>query len=174
MRHHHRLVIVLSALTVALAACGPGPQSPSPSGSPAPPSAPPLESGPPSASPDASDPGEAGGIGNLAGTGWRALQVGGVVPEAGSEPTVAFLGAEIGGSTGCNEYGAAVTTDGGRIEVGELTTTLILCEGPVGTMETAFVKALTEAEELVAQGANLLIRGPGGEILLRPDASVGS
>ncbi len=95
------------------------------------------------------------------------------MPEAGREPTLAFRDDLVVGSTGCNEYGGPVTIDGLTIEVGDVATTLILCEGPVGTMEAAFMRALNDATDLAPQGANLLIRGPGGEILLRPDATVG-
>lgn len=173
MRHHRRLSFALATLALTLVACGPAAVSPSPSGSATPPSASPPASVPPSSGPDGSEPGEPGPIGNLDGTGWRVLHVGGVAPEAGSEPTIAFQGDEISGSTGCNEYGGPVAIDGLTIQIDDPTMTLRLCEGPVGTMETAFLAALRGAEELVVQGANLLIRGSGGEILLRPDATVG-
>jgi heat shock protein HslJ len=173
MRHLRRPFLVLSTLAFAVAACGPAAVSPSPSASATPPSASPSGSASPSAGPDGSEPGEPGPIGDLDGTGWRVLHVGGVVPEAGSEPTIAFLGGEIGGSTGCNEYGAPITLEGLSIEIDDPTMTLKLCEGPVGTMETAFLAALRGADELAVQGANLLIRGSGAEILLRPDATVG-
>jgi heat shock protein HslJ len=168
-----RSVPLLVVLAAVAAACGPTAASPSPSVSAPPASASPGVSGAPSASAGPSEPGENGPIGNLDGTGWRVLQVGDVVPEAGSEPTIVFRGGEILGSTGCNEFGGPVTLSGLTIDVGDVTQTLRLCEGPVGAMETAFVTALNDAEELVVQGANLLIRGPGGEILLRPDATVG-
>jgi heat shock protein HslJ len=171
MSHLLRRSLVASLFAVSVAACGPASSTaPPPSGSPF---ASPGPSGPPSASPAPSEGAGNGAIGSLEGTGWRVLQVAGVVPEAGNEPTIAFRGGEALGSTGCNEYGGPVTIDGLAIDVGDLTQTLRLCEGPVGEMEIAFVQALTEAEALVPQGANLLIRGPGGEILLRPDATVG-
>jgi heat shock protein HslJ len=174
MRHPLRRSVPLFVLVAAtMAACGPTATSPSPSVSAPPASASPGVSGAPSGSPAGSEPGQNGPIGNLDGTGWRVLQVGDVVPEAGSEPTVVFRGGEILGSTGCNEFGGPVSIDGLTIDVGDVTQTLRLCEGPVGEMETAFVTALDDAEDLVIQGANLLIRGPGGEILLRPDATVG-
>jgi heat shock protein HslJ len=137
---------------------GPSPSSPGPSASPAPPSAGTSEGD--------------GQLGNLAGTGWRVLRIDDLVPVAGSEPTIAFKDGQMQGTTGCNSYGGPVTIRGSSFEAGGLMMTLIGCMDEIAEMETAFLQAINGATELAAEGANLVIRGPGGEIVLRPDATV--
>lgn len=175
MRQHHRTLAGLALAVLVAVACGPTTVSPTPSGSAPPPAGSPDASAPPSAGPGSSDgASEVGPIGNLVGTGWRVLQVDDLVPVAGSEPTVAFRAdGQVVGTTGCNGYGGSFRIDGLQLEIGDLGQTLIGCSDAIGAMELAFTRAMREANELAAQGANLIIRGPGGEILLRPDATVG-
>jgi heat shock protein HslJ len=169
------LVLGLAAVVLlGLAACGPSAGSPSASTTPpgSSPSSPPGSSLAPSPEPSAEGNG-AGIVGDLLGTGWRVLRVDDVAPVAGSEPTIAFTDGRIEGHTGCNSYGGPVTIEGTAFEAGDLAMTLIGCLDAIGDMETAFLRALDGADELAVRGANLVIRGDGGEILLRPDATVG-
>jgi heat shock protein HslJ len=170
MNHRSRPLLRLltgAALLVVVSACTSIAPSPSPSGSP-PASQPPAASAPPSAGTSEID----GQPGNLAGTGWRVLRIDDMVPVAGSEPTIAFRDGQLEGTTGCNSYGGQVTIEGTSFEAGELMMTLIGCMDEISEMETAFIRAIHEANEIAAEGANLVIRGPGGSILLRPDATV--
>jgi heat shock protein HslJ len=165
-----RTAIVALGLAAALAfaACSAAGPSPSPSG---PPGSSPPSGAPGSAPPSAGQPNE-GAFANLVGTGWRVVRVDDTAPVAGSEPTIAFKEGRIEGTTGCNSYGGDVTINGATIEAGDMAMTLIGCMDEISEMETAFLAALDGAEELSSQGANLVIRGSGGEIVLRPDATV--
>jgi heat shock protein HslJ len=168
------LLGLAAVVLVGLAACGPSAGSPSPSTIPpagSPSASPPGSSLGPSPEPSAAGNG-AGIVGGLLGTGWRVLRINDVAPVAGSEPTIAFKDGRIEGHTGCNSYGGPVTIDGTAFEAGDMTMTLIGCLDAIGDMETAFLRAVDGAQELGVQGANLVIRGDGGEILLRPDATV--
>jgi heat shock protein HslJ len=170
MNQRSRLLLRLltgAALLAVVSACTAIAPSPSPSGSP-PASQPPAASTPPSAGTSEID----GLPGNLAGTGWRVLRIDDMVPVAGSEPTIAFRDGQMEGTTGCNSYGGQVTIEGTSFEAGDLMMTLIGCMDEISEMETAFIRAIHEANEIAAEGANLVIRGPGGSILLRPDATV--
>ena len=166
-----RPLVLLAVLTAVLvAACASSSASPGPSDSP-PPGSPPATGEPPS-SPPSSPPSAEGGFGSLVGTGWRVVRIDDVVPVAGSEPTIAFKEGRIEGTTGCNSYGGSVEIHGSSMEAGDMAMTLIGCSDPISEMERAFLAALAGADELAAQGANLVIRGSAGEILLRPDATV--
>ena len=161
-------LLTAAALLAVVSACTSIAPSPSPSGSPPASSPPPPSSPPPSSGTSEID----GPLGNLAGTGWRVLRIDETVPVAGSEPTIAFRDGQMEGTTGCNSYGGQVMIEGTSFEAGELMMTLIGCMDEISEVEAAFIRAIHEANEIAAEGANLVIRGPGGSILLRPDATV--
>jgi heat shock protein HslJ len=82
----------------------------------------------------------------LVGSAWLVASINGqaVMPDA--PPTMAF-GADgmVSGSGGCNQYSAPYRTDGGSISVGDISSTLMLCQGAVGTQEAVFLQALRGA-----------------------------
>ncbi len=86
--------------------------------------------------------------GGLANTSWVVTSVGGVRTLADARPTMAFAPeGVVSGSGGCNTYSGPFHTDGGRIEVGDLASTMMLCEGERGAQEAAFLGALAGASE---------------------------
>jgi heat shock protein HslJ len=101
----------------------------------------------------------------LDGTQWRVVEVGGTGPVAGSEPFVRFVGGQIQGSTGCNDFGGpfSLTIDD-ELSIGELTTTRAVCDGPLGAQEAAMLMALRGAERIDLQGDRLEIAGSGGRL----------
>jgi heat shock protein HslJ len=116
-------------------------------------------------------PGPSGGpSGTLVDTAWTVTTVNGttVVPDA--PPTMVF-GADgmVSGTGGCNQYSGPYTTDGGSISVGDLASTLMLCEGDRGTHEAAFLAALdgagtwriTPEGNLEIGGAGSIVASPG-------------
>jgi heat shock protein HslJ len=113
----------------------------------------------------------AGASAGLPGTSWIVLTVGGSDTIADARPTMAFGGdGRVQGTGGCNGYGGPYTLDGDAIEVGELASTLILCEGDVGTQEAAFMAALKGAQtwritsdgDLELSGAADIVAAPAG------------
>lgn len=107
------------------------------------------------------------------GTGWRATDVAGQPPVAGSEPTVFFDGGRIGGSTGCNSYGGEVALEGTSVRLGEIATTLIGCEAAIGDVERRFSAALAASQRLTIRADGMLVlSGPAGDLVFRPDPAV--
>jgi putative lipoprotein len=105
----------------------------------------------------------------LAGTAWRAISVSGAAPVAGREPTLAFLADQLNGSTGCNQYFGGYTYAEGAITVSQVGMTMMACDDPVGTVEAAFTKALSGTmSAAIDDRGQLLLSGPGGEILFAP------
>ena len=99
--------------------------------------------------------------GGLANTAWTVISIGGAPTIKGSEPTMAFAPeGTVSGSGGCNQYSGPFHTDGDRITVGQLASTLMLCEGQVGAQELAFTSALSGATSWrQAENGNLELAG---------------
>lgn len=99
--------------------------------------------------------------GGLANTAWTVISIGGAATLDGAQPTMAFTpeGA-VSGSGGCNQYSGTYRTDGDRITVGELASTLMLCEGERGAQELAFTTGLSGATTWrQTEGGNLELGG---------------
>jgi heat shock protein HslJ len=102
---------------------------------------------------------------NLEGTKWRVVEIAGAPTFGANLPTVSFGKGRIRGDSGCNTFSANLTMDQATIDVGSINSTLRLCEGDVGAIETQFMRALVGATSFTfdAQG-NLVIDGDGGEV----------
>jgi heat shock protein HslJ len=108
-----------------------------------------------------------GGPTKLDGTIWRVVEVGGIGPVPGTEPLVRFVAGQIQGETGCNSFSGPFTLRAdGAFSVGDLATTLIGCEGPVGLQEATMLRALEGADRIVLEEARLSIEGPTGRVVL--------
>jgi heat shock protein HslJ len=106
-------------------------------------------------------PGDDNANGGLANTAWTVISIGGAQTIKGSEPTMAFAPeGTVSGSGGCNQYSGSFRTDGDRITVGQLGSTLMLCEGEVGAQEQAFTTGLSAATSWrLAESGNLELAG---------------
>jgi heat shock protein HslJ len=133
----------------------------------------------PSAPPSGATPGtspSAGGAVSLPGTSWVVTTIGGTSTLPDTPPTMAFgEDGQVQGTGGCNSYGGPYRLDGGAIEVGDLVSTMMLCEGvELGAQETAFMAALGGAQtwritgegDLELGGTNVIVASPA-----EPDAS---
>ena len=76
-------------------------------------------------------------------------------------PTLMFDGTSVAVDTGCNVGGGEYSADATTITFQPLMSTLIVCEGPTGTMEATIQAALTGAVpyEIGADGALTLTSG---------------
>jgi heat shock protein HslJ len=72
-----------------------------------------------------------------------------------------------GGSGGCNAYSADYTLDGSSLTFGPVSSTLMLCEGPGGEVETAYFAALPLVTGWFADGSGLTLTTADGQALLR-------
>ena len=104
---------------------------------------------------------------NLEGTKWRVVEIAGAPTYGANPPTVSFGKGRIRGDSGCNTFSANLTMDQAAIDVGSINSTLRLCEGDVGAIETQFMRALVGATSFTfdAEG-NLVLDGNGGEVQL--------
>jgi heat shock protein HslJ len=142
-------VVAACAVAMAFAACAPTTSSPS---------------GP--SSPNPGDPAVPG----LAGTGWTVISIDGTQTIPMTPPEMTF-GADgtISGSGGCNEYSGRFQTDGDKIQIGEVLSTMMLCEGPGSAQEAAFLAGLrgatnwrpTPEGNLEISGAAVIVAEPG-------------
>jgi heat shock protein HslJ len=102
---------------------------------------------------------------NLNGTTWRVVEIAGEPTIGGNPPTLTFRNGRIRGDSGCNTFSADVSLDQTTIDVGEINSTLRLCDGDVGATETQFMRALIGASALsFDEKGHLLLAGAGGDV----------
>jgi heat shock protein HslJ len=106
----------------------------------------------------------------LTDTAWTVTSINGAPMVPNAPPTMTFASdGQVGGSGGCNGYFAPYQTDGERLTIGPLGSTLMLCEGPVGAEETAFFSGLggasswriTDTGNLEIEGAAMIVASRG-------------
>ena len=105
----------------------------------------------------------------LVGSAWIVTSINGqgVVPAA--PPTMAFgADGKISGTGGCNQYSAPYETTGGTIAIGDISSTLMLCEGAAGTQESVFLAALRGATAWRLDDDGALHLDGVGEIIADP------
>lgn len=146
-----RPVLALAAIaSIALAACSAG-----------------------GASPSAAPAGEPGAEAvPFEGTTWQlaeyATEGGAAVPVPQLvAATATFADGTVSGNGGCNNFNAAYTLEGSSIEIGEVAGTLMACEGPASTVETAFFTAFPKMTNVTVTGETLELTGDGGKLILR-------
>ena len=129
-RNTSRLLLVLfAAMALAVTACSSASSTPAPTPTPMPTSAPssaPLE---------------------LAGTSWSLIEYASPSGEiftvpAAVTPTAEFTADTMSGRAGCNTFNAGYTLDGDNFTLTGISSTMMACEGPVATVETAYLQAL--------------------------------
>jgi heat shock protein HslJ len=103
------------------------------------------------------------GTPTLAGSAWRLDSVGGTPAIAGIEATLEFLGGDrVSGNGSCNRFNGTVKVTGNLIAFGPLAATRMACTSqPANTQETAYLKALNDAERFVLEGTSLEIFSRG-------------
>jgi putative lipoprotein len=111
----------------------------------------------------------------LTGTSWTVVSIAGSNTLPDAPPTMAFdAGGRIGGTGGCNQYSGPYTIDGDAISIGDLASTLMLCEGDRGAQETAFLNALRAAQTWRVTEEGDLELGGASTIVARPADASGS
>ena len=80
------------------------------------------------------------------------------VPISGTDLTVVFGIANVGGSSGCNTYDGTYGTNGTIVRIGRLATTRRACADDVMTQETAFLEALEGAAVVERRDLALVLR----------------
>jgi heat shock protein HslJ len=125
-------VVAVTSLVAIVLGCTPSGPAPSSSTGPS-----------PSASPTAT----------LTDTAWSVTSINGAPMLANASPTMTFSAdGQVAGTGGCNQYSAPYQTDGDKLTVGPISSTLMLCEGAVGAQETAFFNGLSGADTWLITG----------------------
>ena len=79
--------------------------------------------------------------------------------EFGSDGTLA-------GNLGCNGFGGDYKVDGDGIVFGQIASTLMFCEGPVGEQEATTLAVFTESATFVVEGDTLTITSADGDSVI--------
>jgi heat shock protein HslJ len=97
----------------------------------------------------------------LDGTAWRVAEIDGAAVVGGRPPELRFTAGRIRADGGCNTFSGSFTLEGDRIDFGGISSTLRLCEGPLGETETNFLRALIGSTSVSfdEQGDLLLLSG---------------
>ena len=129
----------------------------------------------PSASPGASaSPSPSAGPEGIVGPTWLVMTIGGSDTVRAARPTMTFgADGQVQGTGGCNSYGGPYQLDGAAIDVGELASTMMLCQGQsIGAQETAFFAALGGAQTWrIDEAGVLVLSGPSSEIVAKSAAA---
>lgn len=108
--------------------------------------------------------------GGLVNTSWTVISIAGQPTAPDARPTMTFAqDGTVSGSGGCNQYTGGFRTEGDRIAIGQVSSTLMGCDGQRGQQEAAFLSGLQgaatwrQAEDgnLVIGGAAEIVAGPG-------------
>jgi heat shock protein HslJ len=118
-------------------------------------------------------PGDDNANGGIGGTSWTVASINGAPTQPDARPTMVFeFDGSLSGSGGCNQYSGTFRTDGDRITVSQLASTMMACESAgVMAQEQAFSAALGGATTwgLTEQG-DLWLEG-SGDIEAEPAAA---
>ena len=128
-----------------------------------------ASAGPSSVAPSTSpSPGASAAIG-IVGPTWIVTTIGGSDTVADARPTMTFgADGQVQGSGGCNSYGGPYKLDGPAIDVGDLASTMMLCQDQsIGAQETAFFAALGGAQTWQIEGTGDLVLAGVSQIVAK-------
>lgn len=106
----------------------------------------------------------------LEGTPWTLVSyaVDGVATEVPDEVTVTalFEDGQLSGSSGCNTYSAEYTLDGTTLSIAPIAGTLIACDEPAASTETAYLGALSQAVGYTSDASGMSLTDSAGDVVL--------
>ncbi len=90
--------------------------------------------------------------GHLAGTSWVLIEMGGTADLAHLVPTLEFgVDGQLSGFAGCNQFSGPYAISGADLTLGSLATTKMACIRPGSVVESTYLEALVEREDLVGR-----------------------
>jgi heat shock protein HslJ len=115
----------------------------------------------------------------LAGTNWKLASYGPALnptpAAAGVETNLSFGNdGKLSGNFGCNSFGGDYTVKDDTIIVGSIITTLMACDGPGTTQETAAFQVLKDNVKFKLDGSTLTITSLDGGNVLTFTAAAGT
>jgi len=87
------------------------------------------------------------------------------VPDVDTSITFSVDG-KVEGNVGCNGFGGDYTVDGDKIVFGQLVSTLMFCEGPVGDQETTTLNVFVGSVPFVIEGNMVTITAADGSAVV--------
>jgi heat shock protein HslJ len=100
---------------------------------------------------------------DLIGTGWQLTELDGAPTSADFTSTANFSADGVGGNGGCNTYGGTLTVTPDGIDITEIMSTMMACDGLA--QEQAFFAALEATTGYRIEDGNLLLTGPDDAVL---------
>ena len=102
---------------------------------------------------------------------WRLVAYGSPASPTPAAPdvdtSIVFSGdGKVNGNVGCNGFGGDYTVDGNTITFGQIVSTLMFCEGPVGDQETTTLNVFAESATFVLDGDTLTITSADGSSVI--------
>jgi heat shock protein HslJ len=103
---------------------------------------------------------------SLEATSWVLTELGGSPPVQGTEITVQFAAdGNLGGSGGCNSYGATYAVDGSQLTISQVVSTMMACDTPIMDQETQYFTALGSTASYTISGETLTLSDSAGASL---------
>lgn len=100
---------------------------------------------------------------SLVGTNWTLTSMNGQPPVSGSTITAGFDAAgKVGGSSGCNSYGATYQVSGSSLTIGQAVSTLMACEETLMQQEADYLAALSATASYAVSGGTLTLKDSSG------------
>jgi len=103
---------------------------------------------------------------------WQVTEIGGASVVADSEPSIAFEeGGAVNGSASCNRFFGTYTLSGEGLSIGDVGSSMMMCEDPVMANERTFLEILDDLGgfEIGADGA-LTLRANDGRTIVATKA----
>jgi heat shock protein HslJ len=116
-------------------------------------------------------------LADLEGTAWtlQAMVAAGERRVPVGTITAEFRDGRIVGSAGCNRYFTSVEDQGrGGLEIGQVGSTRMACPEPLMQQERSYLEQLERVRRFGFRFGDLVLSGPGGELVFSPKADGGS
>jgi heat shock protein HslJ len=107
------------------------------------------------------------GASNLDGATWLLTGYNHTHPLEGTQPTIQFEDGQVSGNAGCNHYGGSYQIRGDAISFGEISSTEMACQDPVGVMnqEQTYLDLLRSADRFALTDGVLTLFSGAHQIL---------
>jgi len=102
-----------------------------------------------------------GNSASIAGT-WKLVSYNQTPAAPGVDTSIEFKDAQVNGNVGCNGFSGEYKVKGDTIEFGQMMSTLMFCEGPVGEQESATLATMNESATFTLDGNTLTITSADG------------
>ena len=104
--------------------------------------------------------------GTVEGVTWTVTELNGEAPPEGVTATLVFDGANVSGSSGCNNYSGGATFDEDVVQISEgLAGTMMACDATVSEFEAAYLEMLAASSVFAVDGDTLTLSDDSDNVL---------